>query len=115
MGAMNDFKELTDTHLEKIAELAVKDAYNILHNQNPDLNVSTAALEGSLKQVILKEAEKIHADLIVVGSHNHGIAAGLLLGSVSLAIAIHASCSVENIPKKKLKQKYAWITHFRSD
>ena len=103
MGVMTDFKELTDTHSGKIAELAVKDAFTILHNKNPELQISTAAIEGSPKQVILKEAEKMGADLIIVGSHGHGVAARFLLGSVSQAIVLHAKCSVEIIRKKKFK------------
>ncbi len=59
------------------------------------LNFTTEVLSGSPKRVILEEAEKFGADLIVVGSHGHGMLERFLLGSVSQAVALHAKCSVE--------------------
>jgi nucleotide-binding universal stress UspA family protein len=59
------------------------------------LKVLTRVLCGSPKRVILEQAEALGADLIVVGSHGLGAWDRLLLGSVSLAVATHAKCSVE--------------------
>jgi len=39
-----------------------------------------------------------HADLLVLGSHGHGKAAGLLLGSVVSECLRHAACPVVVIP-----------------
>jgi nucleotide-binding universal stress UspA family protein len=50
---------------------------------------------GSPKEAILDEAERWGADLIVVGSHGYGAIQRLFLGSVSLAVATNALCSVE--------------------
>lgn len=48
---------------------------------------------GAAKQVILEEAEKVEADLIITGSHGrHGVA--LLLGSTANAIIHGAHCDV---------------------
>lgn len=48
---------------------------------------------GPAKLVVLDEAERIKADLIVVGSHGrHGVR--LLLGSTANAILHHAKCDV---------------------
>ena len=50
-------------------------------------------IEGPAKHVILEEAKKINADLIIVGSHGrHGVQ--LLLGSTSNAILHSANCDV---------------------
>jgi nucleotide-binding universal stress UspA family protein len=61
----------------------------------PSLRVKPLLLEGVPKEVILDEAERWKADLIVVGSQGNGAIKRLFLGSVSLAIASNATCSVE--------------------
>ena len=74
--------------------------------QSRQLNVTTEVLSGSPKRVILEDAEAFGADLIVVGSHGHGMLDRFLLGSVSQAVALHASCSVEivRIPKTQANE-----------
>lgn len=60
------------------------------------LNVSEADLRlaiGRPKQEIIRIAEEIKADLIVIGSHGrHGLA--LLLGSTANGVLHHATCDV---------------------
>lgn len=63
--------------------------------------ITTKELSGSPKSVILEEAESFGADLIVVGSHGHGSIERFLLGSVSQAVALHATCSVEIVRSRK--------------
>jgi nucleotide-binding universal stress UspA family protein len=48
-------------------------------------------------QVILDEAEKWQADVIVLGSHGRSGFDRMVMGSVSEAVALHAKCSVEVI------------------
>ena len=69
--------------------------------ESRQLNVTTEVLSGSPKRVILEEAEAFGADLIVVGSHGHGMLERFLLGSVSQAVALHAKCSVEIVRSPK--------------
>lgn len=55
---------------------------------------------GTAKEVILDEAEKWDADLIVVGSRGLGALDRFLLGSVSHAVTQHAKCSVEVVRRR---------------
>lgn len=58
-----------------------------------DDKVVTNARFGGVYQEILAEAEKIGVDLIVIGSHEPGVA-DYLIGSNAGRVARHASCSV---------------------
>jgi nucleotide-binding universal stress UspA family protein len=53
--------------------------------------------------MIIGEARKWSADLIVLGSHGYTGLKRLLLGSVALFVVSHAPCSVEIVRKKKSK------------
>ena len=56
--------------------------------------ITTEVLMGSPKRLIVEEAERFGADLIVVGSHGYRTWERMLLGSVSQAVSAHAECSV---------------------
>ena len=64
---------------------------------HPDLLVTTKALEGTPRDVIVQEAADWKADLIVLGSHGHGRVRQALLGSVATGVAADAVCAVEII------------------
>ncbi|OYX83586.1 MAG: hypothetical protein B7Y83_10970 [Flavobacteriales bacterium 32-34-25] len=99
MGVSHEYYAEVDHNAFKGAEKITESAAKILRNKNPDLIVTTMVIGGSPKSAILKEAETFGADLIIVGSHGHGVIEGFLLGSVSQAVALHAKCSVEIVRK----------------
>ena len=55
--------------------------------------VDCQILEGSAEESIVQHADKIGADLIVVGSHKPGMR-HIFLGSTATRIVQHAECSV---------------------
>ena len=59
------------------------------------VGVSSDVFSGPPSSVILDEAERWKADLIMVGSHGYGPWQRFLMGSVSQAVVSHAKCSVE--------------------
>lgn len=66
-----------------------------LQKRATDLRVSAALLEGKPKEVILDEAERWGADLIILGAHGFSSTRNLPLGSVAFAVLLGAACSVE--------------------
>ncbi len=56
--------------------------------------VTTAVATGDARSIILENAAEWNADLIVLGSHGRKGLERFFLGSVSEAVARHASCSV---------------------
>ena len=65
------------------------------------VTISSEFLPGPSRTVILDEAEKWNADLIVVGSHGYRAWERFLLGSVSQSVVAHAKCSVEVVRCRK--------------
>jgi nucleotide-binding universal stress UspA family protein len=58
----------------------------------PPPEVRLQAAPGSASDVLVQESQG--ADLLVVGSRGHGGFASMLLGSVSMQCALHATCPV---------------------
>jgi nucleotide-binding universal stress UspA family protein len=74
---------------DRVLERAVQRA----HGVEPDIEVTTQlALQESAPAVLVQASGD--ARLLVVGSRGRGGFAGLLLGSVSIAVAAHAHCPV---------------------
>ena len=62
------------------------------------VNAEAKVLQGRPGQVILEEAERQGVELIVVGSHGHGLLFDALVGSVSAHILRHSSVPVLVVP-----------------
>ena len=92
---INYFKEM-DIALRKHAEDIIDRALQKLKSKvDKSLSIDASLLPGPARTVILEEAERWGADLIVLGSHGYRAWERFLLGSVSQAVISHAKCSVE--------------------
>ena len=60
----------------------------------PGLTVEARVLTGDPREEVVRAAEEWPADLVVLGARGLSAMAGLLLGSVSTAVARHAPCPV---------------------
>ncbi|VGO22391.1 universal stress protein [Pontiella sulfatireligans] len=55
-------------------------------------------IKGDPAKLIIEKAEELEADMIIIGSHGHGLLHKALLGSVSESIIRHARCNVMVVP-----------------
>lgn len=81
---------------EKAALEAARATIDLATDQLKSVGLATSAtiLKGLPKEAIIDEAERCGADMIVMGSHGYKGLKRVWLGSVSLAVASHAPCSV---------------------
>lgn len=91
----NYYAQLEKAGQDQAHEAIDKAVEQFRARRDTPLEVSTEAMRGQAKDVILDRAEHWGADLIVVGSHGYRGFKRFLLGSVSQAVAAHAKCSVE--------------------
>jgi nucleotide-binding universal stress UspA family protein len=80
---------LTEAHEQ--AQQLVSDLVDEVAGKVVTVDVAPIAVEDTPAKALLDAARD--ADLLVVGSHGHGLS-GLFLGSVSLECAQHAACPV---------------------
>ncbi len=55
-------------------------------------------LKGEAAELILEKAKDLNVDIIMMGSHGHGLLRKILVGSVAEAVLRKASCSVLIVP-----------------
>lgn len=67
----------------------------LIHEAVPSLSsFTTKAVEGSVHKEILKYADELLPDLIILPSHSHSKVENILIGSVTSKVVEKASCSV---------------------
>ena len=62
------------------------------------VKVTALMVQGPIVQKVLEEAERLNADLIVMGTHGHGMLYQTLVGSVSAGVLRKAMCPVVMVP-----------------
>lgn len=69
-----------------------------LETEFPELQIETAFDRGHAPTVLLAYANRVHADLIAVGQHGHGVVDRFLFGSVAQEMVRSAECMVVVTP-----------------
>jgi nucleotide-binding universal stress UspA family protein len=67
-------------------------------NLRPEIQVEPVVLNGRPVHALVEFARSISADLIVAGSHGHGMLDRVLLGSVTTELVRNSSCAVLVVP-----------------
>jgi len=97
-GLENGRGDLTDTWSGRARE-----DLEGLRKTLTDQGIETVAmvLTGAPVEVLLREAECLEADFLVLGSHGHGMLHNLLAGSVCQGVLRRAPCSVVVVPGRR--------------
>lgn len=84
---------------EEAKKRAARKMEELLAQVSPGLpNASTEILEGAPLHTLLDYVKEIGADLVVLGSHGHGVIASLLLGSVAEGMVRKAAVPTLIVP-----------------
>ncbi|HEY5654081.1 MAG TPA: universal stress protein [Pontiella sp.] len=62
------------------------------------INAQAILLKGSAAKLIIEKSEQFDAEMIILGSHGHGLLHKTFLGSISESVLQHAKCSVLIVP-----------------
>jgi nucleotide-binding universal stress UspA family protein len=89
------YQQMEDIADSRANQAVVKAEERLRSSAKKGVTITTQVAKGFPKEVIIDEADRWNADLIVVGSHGYHGLTRFLLGSVSQAVAGHANCSVE--------------------
>jgi nucleotide-binding universal stress UspA family protein len=93
----NYFEELDQAVRTQSQSIVERSLTRLRTKMSKTIAFESEVLAGSPRGLIVDEAERWGADLIVVGSHGYSRWERFLLGSVSQSVVSHAKCSVEVI------------------
>jgi len=66
-----------------------------------DPGIQTLVAEGEVAEAILKSAKKVHADILVLGSHSRKWFENIMLGSVAEEVLRHTTIPLHLIPTRR--------------
>jgi nucleotide-binding universal stress UspA family protein len=62
------------------------------------IDATALLIQGPIVETTLKEAERLKAEMLIVGSHGYGAVYDLLVGSISRGILKHSKIPVLVVP-----------------
>ena len=97
--------EVDPVAMRQAVAYELRDAHRKLQDfqrsvEDSGIEATSMLLPGRPVDKILEEADRLGADLIVLGSHGHGALYNLLAGSVCTGVLERASCPVLIVPSK---------------
>ena len=66
--------------------------------RNEGIDAQAVLVKGDAAKLIVEKAADLGAELIILGSHGHGLLHKALLGSVSESVIRHARCNILIVP-----------------
>jgi nucleotide-binding universal stress UspA family protein len=88
---------------DQVAQSIAEDRHEIVELRDrlkqSGIQVQAQVVQGPTIQKILEEANRLPADLVVIGTHGHGALYDLVLGSVSDGVVRKSPCPVLVVPR----------------
>lgn len=72
--------------------------------KNKGVKVTPLLLQGPTSKTILEEADDINADMVIIGSHGHGMMYNIFIGSIGKEILKQSTRPVMIVPVKNGKK-----------
>ena len=69
--------------------------------RNDGMDAQAILVKGDAAKVIIEKANDLGVEMIILGSHGHGLLHKALLGSVSESVIRHARCNITIVPASK--------------
>ncbi len=79
------------------------------HLRQDRIQVVTRFVSGAVSTTILLEAERIRAELIIMGSHGHSNFYHALFGGAGQKVMRKATCPVMLVPPQPTKPQWQWM------
>ncbi|KAK6242971.1 hypothetical protein QUC31_009380 [Theobroma cacao] len=96
-----DILATMEKYSNDVAACVIEKAKRMCREQADEVQVEVRVESGDPRDVICQVAEKINADVLVMGSHGYGLIKRAFLGSVSNHCAQNVKCPVLIVKKPK--------------
>ncbi|XP_028781300.1 universal stress protein PHOS34 [Neltuma alba] len=96
-----DVSAAMERYSDQVADSVMEKAKKLCANAQQQVKVETRVENGDARDAICEAAEKLGADVLVMGSHGYGVIKRAFLGSVSNHCAQKAKCPVLIVKKPK--------------
>ncbi|KAB5527583.1 hypothetical protein DKX38_021430 [Salix brachista] len=97
----SDIMETMQKYSNNIADCVIEKAKRMCREQFQDVKMETMIEHGDPRDFICQIVEKLHVDMLVMGSHGYGVIKRAFLGSVSNHCAQNVKCPILIVKRPK--------------